>query len=174
MRRCPPFHGGCLYLNYFPIFVIIFKALQLKTPREIRKVARESGKGGHQWSTWVTQMVLEMLLLRTPLKSISANILTVCKLICPNYDIVKELPGSKFVRECRGVLTVETKTLGAYQIARAPKLIMHNSDDTSRRGITFGNSSSKIEDERGRRDVTLSSAIVAVDGTAAPKEPAQF
>ena len=140
--------------------------LKLKTPRDIRKVSRAAGKGGHQWSTWVTQMVLEMLSHRTPPESIPANILTVCSLICPDYDIVKELPSSKFVLECRTVLAVETKTLGAYQIARASRLIMHHSDDTSRQGITFGNSISKIEDERGTRNVALSSAIVAVDGTA--------
>ena len=101
-----------------------------------------------------------------PPESIPANILTVCRLICPNYDVVIELPSSKFVRECRCVLAVQTKILGAYQIARAPRLIMHHSDDTSRRGITFGNSGTQLEDERGPRTVALSSAIVEVDGTA--------
>ena len=96
-----------------------------------------------------------MLSHRTPPESIPANILTVCRLICPTYDIVIELPSSKFVLDCRSVLAVETKTLGAYQIARAPRLITHHNDDTTRRGITFGNSGTQLEDERGPRTVAL-------------------
>lgn len=117
----------------------------------------------------MTQMVLETLSHGTPPESTPTNILTVGSLICPNYDIVKELPSAKIIRGCIIVLVVETKTLGAYQIARATRLILHHSNDTSCQGITFGNLISQIEDEQDRRNLALSSVIVAFDGTVESK-----
>ena len=111
-------------------------------------------------------MVLEMLTNRTPPNSITPNILTVCKLVSPSYDIVKELPGDRLLRQCRSVLAVHTKTLGASQIAGCKEMLEHKSDETSRRGVTFGNSIVRIADVHGYRNVALSSAIIAKDGTA--------
>ena len=128
-------------------------------------MARPSG-GGLQWSDWVTDIVLEMLSHRTPPESIPANILAVGRLISPNYNIVESVPSINFVRNCRSVLAVETKTLGAAKIAGAVKVLEHHSDDTSRRGVSFGNSILRIATETGYENVALSSAIFAADGTA--------
>ena len=46
------------------------------------------------------------------------------------------------------------------------KIIGHHSDDTKRRGIEIGNSICRIASESGYRNVALSSAIFAADGTA--------
>ena len=44
------------------------------------------------WDPIVTQLVIEMLVHGTPPSSISANILSVCKLLFPGVPIIKELP----------------------------------------------------------------------------------
>ena len=69
-------------------------------------------------------------------------------------------------RKSRSVLAVETKTLGGYRIAKAVKLLGHNSDDTSHWGVSFGNSILKIATEAGYENVALLSEIFAAGGTA--------
>ena len=63
-------------------------------------------------------------------------------------------------------MAVETKTLGEYRIAKALKVLEHNSDDTSFQGVSFGNSIINIATEAGYENVDLSLAIFAADGTA--------
>ena len=111
-------------------------------------------------------MVIEMLTHRTPPNSISPIIIAICSHISPKYNLVRELPGESFAHECRSVLAVHTKTLGASQIAGAAEWIEHKSDETSRRGVTFGNSIVRIADDHGYRNVALSSGIIAKDSTA--------
>ena len=107
-----------------------------------------------------------MLSHRTPPESIPAKILAVGRLISLNYNIVKSVPSINFVQNCRSVLVVETKTLGAAKISGAVKLLEHHSNDTSRRGAGFGNWILRIATETGYENVALSSAIFAADGTA--------
>ena len=113
----------------------------------------------------MTDLVIELLTNRTPPNSISPIILSVCRHISPKYDLVRELPGDSFTHECRSVLAVHTKTLGAFQIAAAAEWIEHKSDETSRRGVTFGNSIVRIAGDHGYKNVALSSSIVAKDST---------
>ena len=49
---------------------------------------------------------------------------------------------------------------------KALKLLEHHSDDTSRRGVSFGNSILKISTNAGYENVSLSLAIFVTDGTA--------
>ena len=58
------------------------------------------------------------------------------------------------------------KTLGASQIAGCKEMLEQKSNETSRRGVTFGNSIVRIADVHGYKTVSLSSAIIAKDGTA--------
>ena len=140
------------------------QSLNSKLPRIVSK-SRWTDNGGLEWPYWVTDMVLEMLTQRTAPNAIAPNILTVCKLVSPNFDIVKELPRERFLRQSRSILAVHTKTLRAFQIAGCKEMLEHKSNDTSRRGITFGNSIVKIADDHGYKNVALSSAIITKDGT---------
>ena len=115
---------------------------------------------------WVTNIFIELLTHLTPPESITANILTVCRLVSPDNNIVGYLPGVDFVHKYRSILAVETKTLGGYRISKAVKVLEHHSDDTSRRGVSFGNSIRKIATKAGYENVALSLAIFAADGTA--------
>ena len=133
--------------------------------RQTIKVTRPTD-GGQQWSEWVTDMVIEWLTHCTPPESITANILTVCRLVSPNNNIVGSLPGVDFVHKCRSVVAVETKTLGGYRITKAVKVLDNHSDDTYRRGVYFGNSILKIYTKDGYENVALLLAIFAADGTA--------
>ena len=142
------------------------QSLNSKLPRIVSK-SRRTSKGGLEWPYWVVDMMIEMLTNRTPPNSITPNILTVCKLVSPNFDIVKELPGDRTLRQSRSVLAVHTKTLGASQIAGCKEMLEHKSDGTSRRGVTFSNSIVRIADANGYKNVALSSATIAKDGTAA-------
>ena len=111
-------------------------------------------------------MVIELLTYRIPLESIMANILTVCRLGSLNNNIIGSLPGVDFFHKCQNVLAVETKTLGGYRIAKTVKVLEHQSDYTSRRGLSFGNSILKIATMAGYENVALSLEIFAADGTA--------
>ena len=113
-------------------------------------MAQPSG-GGLQWSEWVTGIILEMLSHRTPPESIPANILAVDRLISPNYDSVESVSRIIFVRNCRGILVVETKTPAAAKISGAVKLLEHHSDVTSCRGAGFGNSILRIANKMDTR-----------------------
>ena len=106
-----------------------------------------------------------MLTNRTPPNSISLTILSVSGHISSKYDLVCELPGETFLHECRSVLAVHIKTLGAFQIAGAAEWIEHTSDETSRRGVAFGNSIVQIAGAHRYKNVALSSGIVAKDVT---------
>ena len=108
---------------------------------------------------------IKLLTHRTPQESIRANIWTVCRFVSPNNNIVGSLPGVDFVHICRSVLAVETKTLVGYRIAKAVKVLEHNSNDTSCRSVSFGKIILKITSEAGHENVALSSAIFAADGT---------
>ena len=156
--------------NRLSLTSLWFQSLNSKLPRIVAKCAvtdsRGTPKGGLEWPHWVTDLVIELLTNRTPPNSISPIILSVCRHISPKYDLVRELPGDSFTHECRSVLAVHTKTLGAFQIAAAAEWIEHKSDETSRRGVTFGNSIMRIAGDHGYKNVALSSGIVAKDSTA--------
>lgn len=89
--------------------------------QEIEKEWRKklTGRGGADaWPEWIIQIILELLLHRTPPSCIPTKILTVAKSLHPNNDVIRELPVLRFVRECQSVLTVVTKTLAAYQLGQ--------------------------------------------------------
>ena len=111
-------------------------------------------------------MAIELLTRCTPLESITANILTVCRLVSPDNNIVGYLPDVDFVHKCRSILAIETKTLGGYRISKAVKVLEHHSDDPSRRGVSFVNSILKITTEYRYDNVDLLSEIFYADGTA--------
>lgn len=122
-------------------------------------------KGGLEWSESVTQLVLEMLSHRTPPSCISANILSVCKIILPNHDVVKEVPSVDFIRSCRGTLSYLTKLLASAELGRAPVFLEQHADGTSRRQIEFYNNIIRIAVEGGFKNVTLDSCILTKNGT---------
>ena len=55
------------------------------------------------WDSIVTQLVLEMLAHGTPPTSVSADILSVCRLLFPRVPIIKEFPSIRYVCNCRTV-----------------------------------------------------------------------
>ena len=111
-------------------------------------------------------MVIKLLAHHKPSESITANILTVCRLVSPNNNIFVSLFGVDFVHKYRSVLAVETKMSGGYKIAKAVKVLEHHRNDTSRKGVSFGNKILEISTKARYENVALSSAIFADDGTA--------
>ena len=67
------------------------------------------------WGPVVTQLVVEMLANGTPPSAISANILSVCRLLIPDAPIIEELPSIRFIRSCRTVLLHLAKTLAVFR-----------------------------------------------------------
>ncbi len=128
----------------------------------------DSKKGGHSvWEEWFVQMILEMLLHRTPLTCISANILTVVELLhLNNMDIVKELPEITFIRKCRSILTVVTKTIAAYQLASVNEYKQLFTDGRSRRQTAIQNAVVGILTDGGYKMITLSSGILLENETS--------
>ena len=133
-------------------------------PRPLGKITRP--KGGVEWNESVTQLILEMLSHRTPPACISANIVSVAKVLLPHYDIIKEVPSVEFIRSCRGTLSYLTKLLAACELARAPVYLEQHADGTSRRQIEFYNNIIRIAIEGGFKNITLDACILTKDGTA--------
>ena len=89
------------------------------------------------WGPVVTQLVVEMLANGTPPSAISANILSVCKLLIPDAPIIDELPSIRFVRSCRTVLLHLAKTLAAYEIASQEVFQQLFTDGTTEDRLNF-------------------------------------
>eukprot|EP00956_Cyclotella_meneghiniana_P006326 scaffold8290_cov38-Cyclotella_meneghiniana.AAC.8 len=92
-----------------------------------------------EWDSVVTQLIMEHLANRTPPTCICPNILATLELIIPNYQIMVESPGIRFVRYCRTVAVWCTKTIGAFEVALSDSIIQAFFDGTSRRQIEFNN-----------------------------------
>ena len=147
------------------LIFLLQKSIRSLLLRQIIKATRPT-VGGQKWSEWVNNMVIKLLTHRTPPESITANIMTVCRLVSTNNNIVGSLSGVDFVHKCQSVLAVEIKTLGGYRIAKAVEVLENHINDTSCRGVSFGNIILKIATEAGYENVALSSSIFADDGTA--------
>ena len=75
------------------LIFLLQKSICYIIPRQIIKATRRT-VGGQQWSEWVTDIVIKFLTHRTPLESITANMLTVCRLVSPDNNIVGSLTGA--------------------------------------------------------------------------------
>jgi len=119
-----------------------------------------------EWDKDITQMIMEFHAHRTPPESIQANIATFCSIISPNYNILKQMPSSTFIRANRSALAVKTLTMGAYQIAKATRIVAHHSDATSCRGISIDNNVLRTAQESGYKNVCLSSFVICKNQTS--------
>ena len=104
------------------------------TYHEVKKVGNPK-----TWDHVVTQLVVEMLAHCTPPSCVAPNILSVAKLCAPNATIIHELPSDRFIRYCRSVLLYLTKTLAAFEIARAKMYQQLFTDGTGRRQTEMQN-----------------------------------
>ena len=102
-----------VWIVFALVLALIFllqKSIHSLLPRQSIKVTRPTF-GGQQWSEWVTNMVIKLLTHRTPPESITANILTVCRLVSPNNNIVVSLPGIDFSINVKAFLPLRLKRL---------------------------------------------------------------
>eukprot|EP00956_Cyclotella_meneghiniana_P019144 scaffold32561_cov32-Cyclotella_meneghiniana.AAC.5 len=129
--------------------------------RKVKKIGNPK-----QWDPIVTQLVIEMLAHQTPPSCISANILSVVKLLVPDAPIVEELPSVRFVRNCRTVLLHLSKTLAAYEIAIQDRFLQLFTDGTTRRQTEFQNVVIGILTASGYRRVALDSCIISEEHNA--------
>eukprot|EP00956_Cyclotella_meneghiniana_P011123 scaffold15566_cov34-Cyclotella_meneghiniana.AAC.1 len=118
------------------------------------------------WGPVVTQLVVEMLANGTPPSAISANILSVCKLLIPDAPIIDELPSIRFVRSCRTVLLHLAKTLAAYEIASQEVFQQLFTDGTTRRQTEFQNVIIGVLTPAGYRRVALDGCILSEEHNA--------
>ena len=97
-------------------------------------------KGGREvWPTWVHAMLMELLSLRLPPKSIAPAIAAVEAGLHPNKEVKGSRVSDSVLRESRGVLSVVTKTLAAYQLTMAPKWLQHHSNGTNMQRVGVEN-----------------------------------
>jgi hypothetical protein len=120
------------------------------------------------WPNWVIQLIIELLSHRTPPSCVSANILSVVSLICPDYSsIIKDLPGVSFVRDCRSLLVVTTKTLAAYQLAKLKLFDQLCTDgSTDWRQFEIDNVVVGFLTNNGYKTVVLDATIIPTNKTA--------
>ena len=113
-----------------------FEVLSYLAGRDLDDLTfRKVKKSGNPktWDPIVTQLVIEMLSHGTPPSCISANILSVVKLLMPGAPIIEELPSLRFIRNCRTVSLHLSKTLAAFEIASQDSITQLFTDGTSRR-----------------------------------------
>ncbi len=118
------------------------------------------------WDPIVTQLVIEMLAHQTPPSCVSANILSVVKLLMPEAPIIEELPSIRFIRNCRTVSLHLSKTLAAYEIAKQDIFLQLFTDGTTRRQTEFQNLVIGILTSSGYRRVALDSCIISEEHNA--------
>eukprot|EP00956_Cyclotella_meneghiniana_P040422 scaffold194930_cov35-Cyclotella_meneghiniana.AAC.2 len=128
-------------------------------PQKLKPHIVQKKKG--QWDEVVTQLVVELLSHRTPPLSICPNILSVVELLMPNSDIIKELPGNRFVRYCRTILAQVSQTLAAYNIAVADTIEQSHTDGTSVRQTAMQNFVVRATKDGVEKKITLSSCILS-------------
>ena len=141
------------------------EALQERTLKLQYHEVKKRGKV-KTWDHIVTQLVVEMLAHRTPPSCVAPNILSVAKLLMPNATIIHELPSDRFVRYCRSVLLLMTKTLAAFEIARAQLYQQLFTDGTGRRQTEMQNVVIGILTDGGYRRVSLDGCVIAEEKTA--------
>ena len=103
---------------------------------------------------------MELLSLRLPPKSIAPAIAVVESGLHPYKEVKGSRVSDSVLREARGVLSVATRTLAAYQLAMAPKWLQHHSNGTDLRHVGVENAVVRIPKSKGHKCVCLSSAII--------------
>jgi len=73
-----------------------------------------------------------MLANRTPPTCVQANLYAMAKVIMPNFEIIKELPSLRYIRNSRTTHWIVTKTLAAYQLGKAKDWKQLHTDETNR------------------------------------------
>ena len=131
-------------------------------PKLIQKVGKPC-----QWSTDITQMVLELLYHRMPPASIPPAIQTMTSLVLPGAVVIRELPSVAFVRGCRSVLSYLTKLLAFDQVGFAKVFLQIHADGTKRRQLDFQNAAVRIPHGDSNKPVCINSAIVPENETSA-------
>ncbi len=134
--------------------------------KNIKKKWRQNSNdigGAEQWNEWFVQIILDLLSDWTPPSCIPANILTIVATLHPNVPVVQLLSRLSFVRECRQILAVVTKTIAAHFLAKAECYKQLFSDGTSHRQTMIQNVVLSILTGAGYKVVTLSSDIIPND-----------
>ena len=128
----------------------------------------DHGKGGREvWPTWVHAMLMDLLCLRLPPKSIAPAIAAVEAGFHPNKELKGNRVSDSVLRESRGVLSVTTNMLAAYQLAMSPQWLQHRSNGTDLRHVGVENVVVRIPKSKGHKCACLSSAIIPEGKSAA-------
>ena len=117
-----------------------------------------------EWSDTVTQLVIDLLAHSTPTSCISSNILSVTKVILPNFKFIHQIPGVEFIFFCRVTFSYLANLLVSNELAISPKLLEQHTDGTSRRQKECQNNIFSIVKEGGFKHVTLDYFILSVNG----------
>jgi hypothetical protein len=119
-----------------------YYAKEAASPKPIAKhyVPNKSSGGKHaEWLPHVDKLIMEMLANRTPPTCIQANIYAMAQAIFPDYNIVKEIPSLKHIKNLRTAMYTVAKTLAAYQLGKAKAWRQLHSDETSQRQTSLLN-----------------------------------
>ena len=84
------------------------------------------------WRFHVEKLILEMLANRTPPSLIQANIVSFCSHFLPGYDVIKELPCVKHIRNMRTAQLTVAKILAGKRIGDAKQIKQLHTDETSK------------------------------------------
>ena len=106
------------------------------TPRVFGRDWFNHGK----WPNWTVQLLVELLPHCTPPSCIRANIMSFTSLTNPiNKDLIQDIPGVSFIRECLPLLVVITKSLAARHVAGLESFDQLCTDGTDVRQTEFEN-----------------------------------
>eukprot|EP00956_Cyclotella_meneghiniana_P002231 scaffold2510_cov65-Cyclotella_meneghiniana.AAC.1 len=140
------------------------------TPRVIAKhyVPNKRGGGKHaEWLPHVDKLILEMLTNRTPPTCIQANLVAMAEVLCPDMNLVRELPSLKHIKNLRTALYTVTKTLAAYRLADAKDWKQVHSDETSRRQTSLLNFLMGLLTQDNKfKAICIDLALISKNGTA--------
>ena len=86
--------------------------------RNVVHVRREPDeKNRMAWPLAMVKVTIEMLIHGTPPSTVTKNVETVLRLLCPNVLTI-ELPNIDCVRKCRGIVTIVVESCAACELAK--------------------------------------------------------
>ena len=103
----------------------------------IKVIGRDGANIG--WSLHIWQLLIEQIINGTPPSSVSKNIVSFTKMLCPKTIPINELPSVWTARKARTVITTIGETLAAYKLAEYEYYGQLHTDSTQRRQISREN-----------------------------------
>ena len=107
------------------------------------------------WPLAMAKVTIEMLTHGTPPSTVTKNVETVLRLLCPNVLTI-ELTNIDCVRKCRGIVRIVGETCAAHELSKNRERVQTFNDETQRRTVPLTEFSRAIMKDGKTRYIVMS------------------